>query len=93
MAMSDLEIFNKLKVLALEEAKCYGSMAAQEELKSTTGEEVRPLVGILPMIKLMSIQAKKLELTDMLNDKARDSAKSTDPQVNIHKFIITPDRR
>ena len=93
MAMSDLEIFSQLKALALEEAKCYGSMAAQEEYKAATGDEFQPLVGLLPMIKIMKLQVKKLELTDQLNEKARDSAKSTDQQVNIHRFIITPDRR
>lgn len=92
MVMSDKEMFQKLKVLALAEAECYGKLAEQEELIES-GVEVMPLLGVLPFVKIANIQAKKIELASMLNEKARDSAKSTDPNVNIHKFIITPDRR
>ncbi len=93
MGMSKLEIFKQLKILALEVAKCYESMATQEEYKEATGEELQPLVGLLPMMKIMKLQAKELELTALLSEKARDSAKSTDQDINIHKFIIAPDRR
>lgn len=93
MAMSDLEIFKKLKDLSEQETNVFNSLIAQEELKMATGEEIRPLVGLLPMMKLIDIQLKKNALSEQLKDKVQSSAKQPDPQVNIHRFIVTPDRR
>lgn len=93
MAMSESEIFRKLKALSLEEAECFGKMAEQEELKEVTDEEVIPLVGLLPMMQILRITAKKNELSAQLNETARDSAKSTDQGSNTFSFILPPDRR
>ncbi len=93
MAMSDLEIFKRLKDLSEQETSVFNSLIAQEELKVATGEEIRPLVGLLQMMKLIDIQLKKNALSEQLKDKVQSSAKQPDPQVNIHSFIITPDRR